>query len=195
MSSGNKKDQLRQAAIRVLSEKGLERTKVSDVVREAGVAQGTFYLYYDSKNALIPDIAETMLLHMLGDMKTAIPAETPFLEQLEAIIRITFSTTFLYRDVLGLCYSGMATTGFFQEWERIYTPYYDWLEERICRAMEKGEIRGDMSVEMIAKILVEMMEGIAEQAYLFEAVEGEALAYQEALLQFASSALRLGQPA
>jgi AcrR family transcriptional regulator len=36
----------------VFAEKGYHRTKVSDVVRRAGVAQGTFYLYFDSKRSL-----------------------------------------------------------------------------------------------------------------------------------------------
>jgi AcrR family transcriptional regulator len=46
-----------QAGMALFSTKGYHKTKVSDIVKEAGVAQGTFYLYFDSKadlfNALL----------------------------------------------------------------------------------------------------------------------------------------------
>lgn len=186
----SKKNRIREAAIKVLSLKGLEKTKVSDVVKEAGVAQGTFYLYYESKNALVPDIAEKMLLHMLKEMKGRISEEEPFRNQLKNIIEITFEITYLYRDVLGLCYSGMATTGFFQEWEQIYIPYYEWLEERIEKAQRRKDIRQDMQPSMIAKILVELMEGIAEQAYLFEGKKDKVVDYQKDLMNFSITALK-----
>lgn len=188
-SLNSKKERILQAAIKVLSEKGLEKTKVSDVVQEAGVAQGTFYLYYQSKNALIPAIADNMLQYMLNQMKTGIHDRDSFFIQLEQIVGITFDTTKIYREVLGLCYSGMAVTGAFLEWEEIYKPYYQWLEERITTAQSRGEIRRDMRVDMIAKIVVEMMEGIAEQVYLFEENSSNAQIYQQELMAFVKRAL------
>ena len=46
------------AARAVLAEKGLEAATVSEIVARAGVAQGTFYLYFPSKMALIPALQE-----------------------------------------------------------------------------------------------------------------------------------------
>lgn len=48
----NRRQQLIDAGIAVFAEKGYHRAKVSDIVRRAGVAQGTFYLYFDSKKSL-----------------------------------------------------------------------------------------------------------------------------------------------
>jgi AcrR family transcriptional regulator len=45
-------EKLLVAAIDLMSEKGYHRTTVADIVKAAGVAQGTFYLYFDSKKAL-----------------------------------------------------------------------------------------------------------------------------------------------
>ena len=42
--------ELLTAAARVFAQKGFHETKVSDIVAAAGVAQGTFYLYFKSKN-------------------------------------------------------------------------------------------------------------------------------------------------
>jgi AcrR family transcriptional regulator len=48
----DRRQQLIEAGMAAFAEKGYHRTKVSDVVRRAGVAQGTFYLYFDSKKSL-----------------------------------------------------------------------------------------------------------------------------------------------
>lgn len=45
-------EKLMTAAIDLMSKKGYHRTTVADIVQAAGVAQGTFYLYFDSKKAM-----------------------------------------------------------------------------------------------------------------------------------------------
>jgi len=57
--------ELIEAAMRLFAEKGLDETAVSDIVGAAGVAQGTFYLYFESKadvvNAVVVDISEQIV--------------------------------------------------------------------------------------------------------------------------------------
>lgn len=52
-----KKDLLLKTAFRLFTEKGFSKTTISDIVQEAGLAKGTFYLYfqdkYDLRNELI----------------------------------------------------------------------------------------------------------------------------------------------
>ncbi len=52
------REKLIRAAIKVFSEKGFFNTKVSDIVKEAGVAQGTFYIYFKSKEEIFLKIVE-----------------------------------------------------------------------------------------------------------------------------------------
>jgi len=49
---------LMDAALRVLHEKGANVATVSDITEEAGVAKGTFYLYFDSKEHLLAALRE-----------------------------------------------------------------------------------------------------------------------------------------
>lgn len=56
-----RRDELMQAGMTLFSQKGYHNTKVSDVVREAGVAQGTFYLYFDSKADLFAALLEEFI--------------------------------------------------------------------------------------------------------------------------------------
>jgi AcrR family transcriptional regulator len=48
-----RREQLLDAAQRVLLERGLRATTVADVAEAAGVAKGTMYLYYESKDDLL----------------------------------------------------------------------------------------------------------------------------------------------
>ena len=49
--------QLINAAIDMFHEKGFQKTRVSDIVATARVAQGTFYLYFKSKDDVFLHIA------------------------------------------------------------------------------------------------------------------------------------------
>jgi AcrR family transcriptional regulator len=51
--NSQRRAQLLEAAVRRLLAEGYEKTSVSAIVREAGVAQGTFYLYFSSKTDMI----------------------------------------------------------------------------------------------------------------------------------------------
>ncbi len=54
--SESTKSRLISSAKKIFSEKGYFDTKVSDIVKEAGVAQGTFYLYFKSKEEIFKEI-------------------------------------------------------------------------------------------------------------------------------------------
>jgi AcrR family transcriptional regulator len=49
---------LLDAAVPALAEKGYHATRVDDIVRQAGVSHGTFYLYFANKEALFRTLAE-----------------------------------------------------------------------------------------------------------------------------------------
>ena len=49
------------AGIRIFSRHGFSESSVSDVIREAGVARGTFYLYFKSKDELFEALLSRLL--------------------------------------------------------------------------------------------------------------------------------------
>ncbi|WRU93576.1 TetR family transcriptional regulator [Priestia filamentosa] len=59
--SDDKYKRILQASIEVISEKGLHKASISEIAKQAGIAQGTFYLYFKSKHDLIPAIADYLL--------------------------------------------------------------------------------------------------------------------------------------
>ncbi len=62
-----KKDALLNTAFDLFTSKGIQKTSISDIVNKAGVAKGTFYLYfsdkYDIKNKLITHKASQLFLN------------------------------------------------------------------------------------------------------------------------------------
>jgi AcrR family transcriptional regulator len=52
-----RKDQLLECAARLFSERGYADTRVIDIVREAGVAKGLFYWYFENKEQLFRELA------------------------------------------------------------------------------------------------------------------------------------------
>ena len=56
-----RRQDLLDAAVRVFSAKGVQHTTVADISAAAGVAKGTFYLYFDSREHLLAALRETMV--------------------------------------------------------------------------------------------------------------------------------------
>ena len=71
-----KKESLLNTAFSLFTSKGFQKTSISDIVDNAGVAKGTFYLYfsdkYDLRNKLIAHKAGVLFLdayHALTDQR------------------------------------------------------------------------------------------------------------------------------
>lgn len=68
-----KKDALFNTAFELFTTKGTNKTTISDIADKAGVAKGTFYLYfkdkYDIRNKLISHQSELVLKKALEDLK------------------------------------------------------------------------------------------------------------------------------
>ncbi|WP_100330050.1 TetR family transcriptional regulator [Bacillus xiapuensis] len=163
-----KYNQILQAAIQVISEKGLDKTSISDIVKKAGVAQGTFYLYFPSKKALIPAIAENLLNITLNEIKNGTKDKQGFWEILRIIIEETFHLTKTHKEVIILCYSGLAIEHSMEKWEAIYEPYYRWLEDLLAKAVSQQEIVASINIGWTAKMIINLIESAAERFYIAE---------------------------
>lgn len=66
---------LADVALKLWAERGYDRTSVASIAREAGIAKGTFYLYFESKDALLLDVLRRNslvpnVLALIDDLKT-----------------------------------------------------------------------------------------------------------------------------
>ena len=86
----DRREQILAAARAVFDEKGYESATISDVVRRAGVAQGTFYLYFQSKRDAVMELARKPMEEIAARMSAATLSATSFEELLRAALRIAF---------------------------------------------------------------------------------------------------------
>lgn len=68
-----RKKQLLQAARTVFEAKGFIETRVSDIVKEAKVSHGTFYTYFDTKEAIFTAVSHDVIDSMVAGMTHSIP--------------------------------------------------------------------------------------------------------------------------
>jgi AcrR family transcriptional regulator len=78
----DKRSRILDAAQSLFLRYGVKRTALDDVVREAGIAKGTLYLYFDSKDALFAAIAERLCVEMLGHAEKAIASSSSLTSQI-----------------------------------------------------------------------------------------------------------------
>jgi AcrR family transcriptional regulator len=86
--------QILERALDVFAERGYYRTSVTDLVKAAGVARGTFYLYFDGKEALFLELLEQLLSKFRGNIVGAEtgPEAPPLAEQLANIVASILDT-------------------------------------------------------------------------------------------------------
>jgi AcrR family transcriptional regulator len=72
-----RKDDLLVAARVVFERLGYLDARVADIVKEAAVAQGTFYAYFDSKEAIFRAVAQDVIDGMLTELHADAPVGDP----------------------------------------------------------------------------------------------------------------------
>lgn len=82
-----KRDRILDAAERVFAQRGFYAAKVADIAREAGVADGTIYLYFKNKDDLLISLFESRMVRVNQILAAAIATSERPREQLLAFVR------------------------------------------------------------------------------------------------------------
>lgn len=187
-----KRDVIVHSAIQLFKEKGIEKTTVSDIVKDAQIAQGTFYLYFQSKLSLMPAIAEEMVKILMIRIKEEVEDQQSIEEKLENIVDSIFAVNQEYSEVLAMIYSGLASTEHLKEWETVYAPCYEWISNLLKEAQDDQAIRQTIRPDRTAKLIIGLVESAAEQVYLYDySEEHEVETQREEVIQFLFNALGL----
>ena len=83
---GDKRERILAAAERIFARHGFFAARVSEIAKEAGVADGTIYLYFKSKDDLLISLFENRMTQVNHELRRAIAGQRPA-EQLRAFIR------------------------------------------------------------------------------------------------------------
>ena len=102
MSGVGKKEQILEAATKLILKKGYSHTSVEDITNEMGIAKGSFYTYFKSKNLLLKTIAEKKIDEMIEKQDNILKNALSFEETLKNIIlvRLKFSNESMKRELV-----------------------------------------------------------------------------------------------
>jgi AcrR family transcriptional regulator len=91
---------LADVALRLWAEKGFGSTSVSSIAAAAGISKGTFYLYFESKQALLEDVLRRYTL--LPSIQTLAEglAESSFEGAVHAFVREAWRHLSTHRDLV-----------------------------------------------------------------------------------------------
>ena len=105
-----RREQLLKAARKVFRANGYDGSSVSEIVREAGVAQGTFYLYFPSKRDAAVSLRDGLMETMAQEVTAAVKSHTDFKGRLESLIGACFKVAQKNSDLFRLAFIGADET-------------------------------------------------------------------------------------
>lgn len=186
----DKRDRIIYASMEVFREKGIEKAKVSDIVKKAGIAQGTFYLYFPSRLSVMPYIAQKMVEETVTGLQERVKKKDSFKVQMDQIVEVIFFQIQAYRDIFPFIYSGLQETNHLREWEEIYLPFYEWMSDYLKEQQKSGKIRENLDPQRTAKLMIALIETTAEQNYWYDSPQEVSIQSQkEELMEFIYYAL------
>ncbi len=123
-------------------EKGFHEASVSSITRRAGVALGTFYTYFDSKDALFRALVRDMSGNVMSSARSALAKDMGALEieeaALAAFLRFAREHKEIYRIIDEAEFVDPAS----------YRTHYETIASRIASRLEaggqSGELRSDL---------------------------------------------------
>lgn len=120
----DRRESIKAAAISVFAEKGFHGAKVSEIVEAVGVAQGTFYLYYKSKDQLFGELLDDFLMLVVKTVSNWEPSNLHTREDLRTeLTRVGLMLTEVLSENRGL------TTIFFKEAHTVSHDFDDKLRD------------------------------------------------------------------
>jgi len=163
----DRRGQLLGAARAVFAKKGYDDATVSEIVSRAGVAQGTFYLYFPGKEALAGAFAE-----ILSERLAVVAAERTgrcrsFDTALARLFEAAYEVAEEHRDVFLTANRGLELVDDADEWMYRTAPARDWLEGFIGSWQEQGAIDPRMRAAVSARVLRDALDRAARAYVLF----------------------------
>lgn len=151
-----------QAAIETFAEQGFAAARTRDIAARAGVAEGTIYLYFDSKDELLLTAFRETVREFSASVERLLEDARPFRERLTEFIASQFVQ--IERDpalASVLLFESRQSTKFYGGSVREVLRTYASAVERLLRSgIERKELREDLDLPLTRRLLVGALEEV-----------------------------------
>ena len=90
MRDPDKPQQIIHAAVRVFARKGYYNSRVADIAREAGIAAGTIYLYFKTKDDILVTLFREKMAEFVDALRKAIAGEPDAASKIRRLVSLHF---------------------------------------------------------------------------------------------------------
>lgn len=167
LKSQARRSELLNAARAAFAERGFEATTVSEIVSRAGVAQGTFYLYFPAKIAVARALADEIQVKIEQALRLSWIEATTLAKMIDRSVEATFRIMGEYRDVLALTHSGVRWLEAEEKNSPLFSPYHALIAETLRSAQVAGAISATINPEATAVFIVGTVYYAADQCYVY----------------------------
>lgn len=150
----DKRNAIHRAAVEVFAAKGYFNSKVADVASAAGVADGTVYLYFKSKEEILHYIFDRAMEEFIGDgLRELAEIEAPD-DKLRRVAELHLERLGADRDLAVVFQVELrGSTKFMSEFSRAgFAKYLDIIKKTIDEGQKSGSFRKDIKPIVAAKI-------------------------------------------
>lgn len=160
---GDKRNRILQAAIEVFSRKGFFNSKVSEIARASGVADGTIYLYFKNKDDLLISLFEEKMAEVVADVKKRIQAGEGPLDKMRIFIENHMGLLECEAGLIEVLQVELRQSSKFL---KDYTPvkffeYLDVLSGVLEEGKQAGLFRPDLNVNVARRVVFGAMDELS----------------------------------
>ncbi len=172
--SGDKRERILAAAVRVFAKSGFFDARVSDVAKAAGVADGTIYLYFTSKEQLLVSLFEDRVDKLLSFMHTDLTKLPSAKEKLRRVIELQLGLLEGERDLAEvITVIVRQSSKLLKEYATPkFSAYLDAIARIVAEGQAAGDFRTDVSPGLVARATFGALDGVTFTWALGRAEEG-----------------------
>jgi TetR/AcrR family fatty acid metabolism transcriptional regulator len=150
-----KRRRILQAAVRVFARKGYFASRVADIARRAGVADGTIYLYFRSKEDILVSLFDEVMASHLGRLRSELKGRKGAPARLHAIALHHLQGLGGNRDLAVVFQVELRqSTKFMERFTASWLQdYFQLVSQVIEQGQKEGTLRDDLPRKVVTKAL------------------------------------------
>ncbi len=166
----DKRVKILESAAKVFAREGFYNAKIGDVAQEAGVAHGTIYIYFKSKEDLLISLFKESLSGLIQYVQSEIQKEENAEDKLRRMISLQIELIETNPELTALMLIEFPQTGKFLSSDSIneLAAYIDMIANILKEGMAEGVFDSSMDADVIATVIYSGIQGIATRWVLEE---------------------------
>jgi TetR/AcrR family fatty acid metabolism transcriptional regulator len=163
MRDPDKPQQIIEAAVRVFARKGYYNSRVSDIAREAGIAAGTIYLYFKTKDDILVTLFRDKMAQFVSALGKAIAEEPDAVAKLRRLVFLHFQILEQNPALAEVVQVELRQGHKFFRGASAHevASYFALIESVLEEGMAKGRFRRRLPVKVATKSLFGAMDQVA----------------------------------